>query len=684
MVDIADFYKEGLELPRKEMPELKKQRRKKSAVNSLPEWKIMGADTETIQGKCWIFSTEKGAYYIDSFLDLIKVLYSKDHAQKWARGKKATRKDKKRKSKSARGLSTKEFFFWNLKFDVNAILHHWEEESILHLLEHGEIIINVKSTKQEPIVEGEMIEIRYLEGKMLEMKPIDWYLGQYKFGPCVWWDISQFYGKRRLNDMAKEYLNETKIEVCFDGSVLDVTQLGDENYRNKYREDIEKYAIKDAILAGRLARKKRNDYDSLNIRFIRPYSLANVAQRNLIDSSKIPTINPYRRTRIGMNALSAAWSAMQGGWFEVSGSGYVDDVVAFDLTSAYPYTMYHLDDVSEGFWIRDSSEECWWEWCENRKPMDIGFAEVFVNFKEGLDFYPLVKTSPLGTLVGPQMISGWFTADEIVEARKWPHTTFIVGEWFRFQPTSTNKPFRNFIKKFYEMKEHSPKNTVSYEVAKIQINSIFGKTCQKTNGRIGSLWNPFYCSTITGFTRSRIAEAVRLQNHKAVSIATDGIVFRRDEFIHDLPPRPLPAPYTLGEWEEDGEGEMLIQMSGVYSIRNESKTKTVFRGSSSYFLRNYRENGLFGFCEDNHFESMLSVTVNKPYSAKEARAKSNIRLMNVFDDRVYSITAVGDSTKRIWNGDTAKTFGDLNSNWYSSRPHRRINGLHTEVDNHGG
>ncbi len=679
-IEIISFFEQGLNLPKKDLPlHIRPQKRKRPATNSTPEWKICGADTETINGRCYLFSTEKGAYYIDSLFDLMTVLYNRDHASKWTRGKKSGRKINQ---KSNRGYSTKEFYFYNLKFDAQAIFHYLDDEILCNLLNGDEIEINVHSTKSTPIVVGEMLKIRYLEGKMLEFKPQDWFIGQYKIGPCVWWDISQFYGKKSLNQISKEVLQEEKVEKCFDGTILDVTRLGEESYRERYHDDVEKYAIQDAILAGKLTRHKRAEYISQDIRFIKPYSVANVAQRNLLDSCDVPVINPYIRSRSGRKLLQAALSAYQGGWFECSGAGKTD-VVSFDLTSAYPYSLYHLDDTSQGYWIHGDNEELWWKWCDMRKPMEMGFAEVYVVFEEGMDWHPLVKSSPLGTLVAPQMISGWFTADEIIEARKWPHIEFIVGEWYRFTPESTNKPFRNFINKFYELKENSPKNSVSYEISKIQINSCYGKLIQCIDDKTGSLWNPMWAATTTGFTRARLAEIIRYQDFKAVSVATDGVAFRKEEWKGVLPPRPLPAPYTLGEWEEDGEGEMLIQMSGVYSIKNSDFVKTVFRGSASYFLKPFlRTNGLFGFCVENSDERSVSVRINKPYSAKEARAKSDMRLMNVFEERTFSMKALGDSTKRRWRGEKPSTFGDLMHNWYVSTPHRNLEGLGTGVDRH--
>lgn len=135
--------------------------------------------------------------------------------------------------------------------------------------------------------------------------------------------------------------------------------------------------------------------------------------------------------------------------------------------------------------------------------------------------------------------------------------------------------------------------------------------------------------------------------------------------------RPLPAPYNLGEWEDDGEGDVLIIMSGVYSIKKGDKVKTTFRGSASYFLRGY--DSIFKFCEDHADARTLKTTVRKPYSAREARQRSNLDLINVFDDRTYSLSAMGDSNKRRWPGLIPSTFGDLTNEWFASTPHERLN-----------
>ena len=83
------------------------------------------------------------------------------------------------------------------------------------------------------------------------------------------------------------------------------------------------------------------------VRFIRPYSLANVAQRNCLDMCIIPTINGTKDSAKARMLLQQAHSGFRGGWFESTGSGYHPSVQGADLASAYPYVLYHLSDIDD-------------------------------------------------------------------------------------------------------------------------------------------------------------------------------------------------------------------------------------------------------------------------------------------------------------------------------------------------
>jgi hypothetical protein len=654
---------ELMHLPTKDLPIIKNQTRKKQALKSLHPHDIMGADTETVHGRVWLFSTERGVWEIETFADLVDILWNKEHSRQWKKGKVSN------KNKNARGITPVQMFFWNLKFDAQAILHLIDDDIVLDILADNQAAFETTLNDGSEVV----FEIRYLEGKSLQITPKNYFIGQYKCGTAKWWDISQFYGKGTLHKTAQNSGFEGKVELCEDGTKLDASRFNEEEYRIKYRDDIFHYAVQDAILAGKLARKKREEFLNEGIRFIEPYSLANVAQRFLLDNSVIPTINDFASSDIGRELLRKALTAYRGGHFETLGSGMIPKAILLDLASAYPYVMRWISDVSKGYFVHGTGNDHFFDWLDDRRPFSIGFAEAFVIFNDGLPIHPLcVGSAPIIT---PRIVRGWFTADELAEARKWPHSQFFIGEWFYHVPESDYYPYRKVIDTLYEKKMQSKSGTPAYQVSKVLINSLYGKTIQAVNDKAGKLWNPLASSVITGATRARLAELVRLNDFKAVSLATDGVMFRSSD-LHTIPVRPLPAPYNLGEWELEAEGPALIAMSGVYSMDKGDKISTTFRGSTSLFLREYCEprgsGGLFKFCADNYDEEVVRTTHNRPFSAKEARVRSDISLMNQFEEFNFSFRALGDSTKRIWGTNRPQTFGDLLTGWWDSNPHQHI------------
>ena len=63
------------------LPELPQQRRKKPAKSNLQTWNMIGSDTETVEGKVWLFSTEKGVWECPTFAHLMRVPYNDDHTR---------------------------------------------------------------------------------------------------------------------------------------------------------------------------------------------------------------------------------------------------------------------------------------------------------------------------------------------------------------------------------------------------------------------------------------------------------------------------------------------------------------------------------------------------------------------------------------------------------------------------
>ena len=130
-------------------------------------------------------------------------------------------------------------------------------------------------------------------------------------------------------------------------------------------------------------------------------------------------------------------------------------------------------------------------------------------------------------------------------------------------------------------------------VAKLCQSSLYGKTIQ-TNDRDGirvsaNLFNPMYAAIITAGCRMRCAEIIRVNGHQnVISVATDGVIFEESSDLI-VPENSKPVFFdgervNLGDWEADGNGTLLMMMSGVYSMIKGSIAKSTYRGSYSMFL----------------------------------------------------------------------------------------------------
>ena len=243
------------------------------------------------------------------------------------------------------------------------------------------------------------------------------------------------------------------------------------------------------------------------------------------------------------------------------------------------------------------------------------------------------------------------------------------------------------------MKENNKKGTGAYDVAKVALNSLYGKNLasvfsKEQSSRItGNMWNPLYGATITAFTRSRIAEFIRLNNHKGViGVATDGIIME-DKYPITIPSNPLPITIdgiksNLGDWLiEMADCDAIILMSGVYSIKKRKpdlngkyKVKSTFRGNYALFIGRDWPSNWFDFC--NQYAETREVVRDKdfkphqrPYSIGEAKIRGDFDLINQFRIVRQSVKALGDSNKRLWNKRKPKTFGDLATSRYKSKTH---------------
>ena len=563
------------------------------------------------------------------------------------------------------------------------------------------------------------IQVSYLPKKYLSIEPLKYATNGVKWGRIDCWDIKPFCGGGSLNFNAKKRLNEGKLDFTQNEmSLLGSLHPEGVNFTLENWDKIVDYAKRDSNLTARLSWLIVQQFERVEVRMVRPYSLASVAERSALDLCSIPTINELMDEN--PDIVRAFWTGYQGGHFESVGSGSIfldpsnpqrSGVRAFDITSAYPHVMWWLPCSESGQWIGTFSGDDIdpLEYLEDFTPYSLSIFEASVSFPKGLRIYPAAKISETaGCLMNPREVQGFFTGDEMKEFEAWG-ADIHIERWGAFIPDNRNEPaedvedgvrypFRPFIKKFYGAKLAQDKlrdvGSSDYDpelrqVAKTQINSLYGKTIQaiERDGirRTGSLFNPMYAAVITAGCRMRCAELIRSNGHDTViSVATDGVIFKNSEKLH-FTENPMPVHFdgeriNLGDWEDDGSGTLLMMMSGVYSMIKDGLAKSTYRGSYSMFIDRRDEQGkiiqdIYGedwleFC-DRYSENVkverteeLNPTM-RPYSLGEAKVRNDYTLVNQFRIVDLSISACGDSNKRQWTK-KPETFGDLLLDWWPS------------------
>jgi len=760
----------------------KEQKRKTPATAKLARAQVAAADFETKDGYPHIYTTTQYDTKTKSLIDS-NIIFSGTNADptmfsemnKKAFGTEGVvfnlknflignfnistrvwKQTNKKTKRVKRGKRIPMLFFWNLKYDANSILKTLPSATIdalytdmtvwVDTLDYS-LVNNITYDKlgdknyKEWNIEGKRlannryIKLSYLPKKWLNIEPVNWYHKEgrysYKVGSLVCWDIMQFYNGGSLDRRAEQYLGENKIDWTKhekENLLGSMTEAG-QAFTIKNGSKLIEYAELDSNLTQRLAWNKVLEFENANVRMIKPYSLASVAERAAYDRANIPTMNKMMKEH--HQVVLAAWTAYQGGWFEAVGIGTLSNCSAYDITSAYPHIMWWMPDINKGTWIGsfygDGDDERI-NYLKSHKNHNPSFFEAEVIFPEGRSIYPAAKTSEMGCLQNPRIVYGWFTGEEIKEFESWG-AEIGIERWCAFSPDTDytdddeigdgedgiRYPFRPFIECFFTMKDEQTKlrdaNDPAYDpakrqVAKTMICSLYGKTAQAImdlNIRLrktGTMWSSVYSATITGATRARLGEFIRLNGYENVaSVQTDGIILQGD--THTIPKNHTPCIMQgvrtdLGDWQAEEKGTLTLLMGGVYSITDsKGNSKSTYRGNYALFLdssdglkikygEKWEEHIKYGanwpdFLKRHRNMELLERSVetddaySRPYSLGEAKVRSDYSLVNKFRIINTGIKANGESNKRSWLGTTKPTtFGDIADGWYESSPFERL------------
>lgn len=450
--------------------------------------------------------------------------------------------------------------WWNIKYDIECIIKQLPENTVRTLLLGQDAPLS-------PYL------LSYIPGKKFTIRRGN--------ETCHHFDFSHFY-HTTLDYAAKNYLDDSK-----KNSEIDVSLIGQSWDHWTDKEKLIEYCIHDAYLTRKLGTLWIEWAKDFGIDASYPISPANVAGKHALKQGW-----PNYSQKLHKHVGKAAYAAYYAGRFEARIKGWHDQLYLSDIKSAYPSVMINLPDSSLP-WERTSIER-------KAAQHNWGFVEADLSVSKEAEWSPIMERTSDGLVYSPVGYIGkkWITLDEYKVCKKDPNTKIdFVKAWLG--PDDGSRPMA-WVEDIYKERAKLKANDDPRElVLKIIMNSVYGKTIQKTElqqavhleefdgnlsknydvimieGKpykikkdeysIGPLFNPMYASTITARCRCQLWEI--MQQYDTAIVMTDGL----------LTTEPLDSSIygnKLGDWEKAGEGEGIIIGNGMYQlVDKEPKTR---------------------------------------------------------------------------------------------------------------
>lgn len=490
------------------------------------------------------------------------------------------------------------FLVWNLKYDSGAFLFFVNENALKYLWKNHTLIYEHKKYT---------FKIKYIPHKLLRI--------QHKDHTISFWDIAQFYHSS-LDKAAKDYLNKRKKDIT--------TKNFTRKYVNRFYKSIAKYCLHDARLTYELGVYFVDKLEEFGITATNLYSCASISFKYFCEHSRIVT--SWDWWKYDQTLLKLASDAYEGGKFEVTSRGSFYGY-EFDITSAYPYEIANLIDITDADIIHSP---------EYHRNATYGFLTVRISNPEG-------KYLPCGVKRGHLRIypAGEYTITITKEEYEYllsiniqPHIE--KGVWLHVH--KKRYPYRKVIKDLFTIKaKYKNSDAMIYMASKIIMNSFYGKCVQCVEQPDGSIqagpgWNPIYGAVITANTRIKVTRIQNILQDKCLAVHTDSVITTE----------PIPDRFLkpgIGNFEAVTEGESIIIACGMYQVGNQCAFK--------------------GFVPKNNdsWKSLLNKFKNRktiPSSCirveswVEAMAKNHgLESINVFS-RMPKRIDLNCDTKRVW------------------------------------
>jgi hypothetical protein len=494
-------------------------------------------------------------------------------------------------------------FFYNLRYDVAAIAKH-----------DGKF---TRSLFIDGAADYKGWALRYIPKKLLTVRTPD--RNVYSFT-----DVAQFY-MSSLEKAAEGYLGEKVHELKAARASL---------FTDFTSKEIGAYCQHDAGLTRKLGELHMQSLGRLGLYPKRCISGANLAEIFVRQNADVPVLFDVPR-------VVAEWyyKAYRGGWFEMFKRGRFR-AWQYDIVSAYPMVLRGLPDLRRGAWGRGIHERACCGVCKVILNTSRTGCPPLACYRPSMLAYPDIDT-PCVTHV---------TLGEY-EALKDVYSMELLDAWTFVPGEGCGYPFRECVDKLFALKQALKGEPGRYNAVKITLNSIYGKTFQKTlmpdgKTRVGRLFNPVYAAEITAQTRLMLWDVVRKNEDTVIGVATDSII--------STTPLSVGVGEGIGLWSLEKEREKLIVvMNGVYQFYGEVgklRGSPMKKGRSLNYALPAKE---------------LRTTSMRPLTPKEAIIRGDTGLVNRFVDVPYEL---GLRNHRRLELEEPETFRDLLDRHYDSIP----------------
>lgn len=284
------------------------------------------------------------------------------------------------------------------------------------------------------------------------------------------------------------------------------------------------------------------------------------------------------RDTVPIPVMDLANMAYYGGRFEITRTGKIEGkVYEYDIRSAYPDAMRRLPCLEHGTWEPATAKELLSlsQHVGGRNGTDPLFIAV-CTFKTGSDQQAdtgrlggLPLRSKEGHLYWPKQGGGVYWSCELASAERLGYAIKYKSGWV-YRRHCECHPF-DWVDHLYEYRKSIGGSGPGYPI-KLGINSLYGKLAQRKGN--GSYNNMIWAGLITALTRTKLNDAIALNNGRIIMVATDA--------VYSLDPLRLDVGDRLGDWEAAILDGLFIVQPGLYWCPAKRKKKS--RGLSGKFF----------------------------------------------------------------------------------------------------